>query len=424
MDYGLIGAKLGHSFSAEIHARIADYRYELCELTVEGVHELMQTRPFRAINVTIPYKETVIPLIDEISPHAARIGAVNTIVNRGGRLCGFNTDYAGAAALIRHAGVNVTGKIVLILGTGGTSKTMHAVVEDMSPAQILTVSRRPSPDTRIITYEQAAAEHTDAQIIINTTPVGMFPNTDASPIDLDKFPAAEGVIDVIYHPLSTCLVEAARKRNIPAEGGLYMLAAQAVYASALFLGTAQDENVPYDSLAPLIERTYRGVLEQKQNIVLIGMPSSGKSTVGARLAALTGRRLLDTDEITANLAGMPIPEIFRTQGETAFRATEARAVKQAADESGVIIATGGGAPLFPQNMDKLRQNGVIFLLDRSLEKLIATADRPLTSNREALAQKYRDRMPLYRALCDFSIPGDGSVEQVAREILDQFETWS
>ena len=408
MEYGLIGARLGHSFSPEIHKKIADYRYELCELTPEGVEKLMRERSFRAINVTIPYKETVIPMLDEISTEARRIGAVNTVVNRGGRLYGYSTDYSGAAVLVRRVGMPVKGKKVLILGTGGTSKTLHAVAEDMGAGEIVTVSRTAGEGR--VTYAEALAHHTDAGVIVNTTPVGMFPHGDGCPIDPGAFPQLCGVVDVVYNPLSTRLVSAARARGIPAEGGLYMLAAQAVYASALF------RDIPADTAD--IDRVYRAVLAEKRNIVLIGMPSCGKSTVGARIAGLLGRRLVDTDALVESVAGRSIPEIFAGEGEAAFRALERDAVAEAAKQSGVIIATGGGAAIDPRNVQMLRQNGELCFLDRPLEKLCVTPDRPLSKSAVSLKKRFEERYPIYCSACDFHIAVSGKPEDAARQVLN------
>lgn len=254
MEYGLIGEKLGHSFSREIHEKLGDYKYELCELTREGVISLMKERQFRAINVTIPYKETVIVYLDEMSESAKKIGAVNTVVNRGGRLYGYNTDYYGAMQLFLHSGVRVTDKKVLILGTGGTSKTMRSVVSDMGAREIIVVSRHEGEG--VITYEKAKACHSDAEVIVNTTPVGMYPNSDACPIDIECFPRLCGVIDVIYNPLDTQLILKAKARGIAAEGGLYMLVAQGVMASALFTGKDADTSV--------LDKIYGEVLSEKQ----------------------------------------------------------------------------------------------------------------------------------------------------------------
>ena len=405
MEYGLIGARLGHSFSREIHRKIADYHYELRELTPEGVDHLLRSRDFRAINVTIPYKETVIPYLDEISESAKKIGAVNTIVNRNGVLYGDNTDYAGAAALIRHAGVSIQGRRVLILGTGGASKTLRAVARDLGAREIAVASRH--PNAQQISYDQARAF--DAEVLVNTTPVGMFPENGACPIDPDAFPSLSGAIDVIYNPLRTRLILEAQRRGVPAEGGLDMLSAQAVYASALFTGAAADET--------LIERAYREVLLEKENVVLIGMPSCGKTTVGRALSKMTGRPLLDTDEAIVARAGRSIPEIFESDGEAAFRALEREAVEEAARSSGAIIATGGGAAIDPRNVNALRQNGRLFFLDRPLEKLNVTPDRPLSRSSIALKQRFSERYPIYTAVCDARIPVIGMPEDVAAQVL-------
>ncbi len=414
MEYGLIGKKLGHSFSREVHAAIADYPYELCELSEDGVRSLMESRSFRAVNVTIPYKETVLPMLDVLSDSAAKIGAVNTVVNRNGKLYGYNTDYAGAAALLRHAGVSVTGKKVLLLGSGGTAKTLRAVVRDGEARQILTVSRR--PENGAVSYTEAAARHSDAEILINTTPVGMFPDNDALPINPDAFPSLCGVIDVIYNPLSTRLVLRAKERGIAAEGGLYMLAAQAVYASALFTGSAAEDAA--------VDRICRKVLAEKRNIVLIGMPSSGKSSVGKRLAEKTNRPFFDTDEMVSRTAGKTVRAIFETEGEQAFRKAEAEAVLRVSSENGAVIATGGGTVLDPRNTERLRQNGLLLFLNRSPELLTPTPDRPLSPDANAMQKKYRERFPLYRALCDMTVPGDGTVEETAALALSSFASLS
>lgn len=409
IEYGLIGARLGHSFSREIHALIADYDYTLCELDPRGVAQLLEERRFCAINVTIPYKETVIPLLDSISPEARRIGAVNTIVNRGGRLYGFNTDYSGARALLAHAGIDPRGRRALVLGSGGTSKTLCAVLKDGGAGDIRVVSRTPRDGQ--ISYEEAYAAHADAELIVNTTPVGMYPNVGQAPIDISRFPRLCGVADVIYNPLCTLPVLEARARGIPAEGGLYMLAAQAVYASALFLGREAD---PAD-----IDRVWREVRRGKQNIVLIGMPSCGKSSIGRRIAELTGRRFIDTDERIVSAAGREIPAIFAERGEAGFRALECEAVAAAAVESGAVIATGGGAVLNEKNLRALRQNGVICFIDRPLSMLCGTPDRPLAQNDQALAELYARRYPIYTAAADLTVPGDGTVEETAKRLLER-----
>ncbi len=398
MKYGLIGEKLGHSFSKEIHAKIADYDYELLELAPDEVAPFLQKKDFLAINVTIPYKETVMPYLDVISEDAKKIGAVNTVVNRDGKLYGYNTDYYGAEMLIKSAELDPKGKKVLILGTGGTCKTLSAVVSDMGAREIVKVSRHVG-----VTYEDAYAHHTDAEIVINTTPVGMFPHGEASPIDLSVFGKLEGVIDVIYNPLRTRFVQKAAEMGKKATGGLLMLAAQAVYASALFLGKERDDS--------LCEKAYRAVLREKQNVVLVGMPSSGKSTVGRAL----GGEFFDSDEEIVRIAEKSIPEIFASEGEKVFRDREEEVLRTLSAKSGVVIATGGGAILREENLRALRSNGVIYFLDRPLEKLTPTGDRPLSGDCEALKKRYEERYPLYLA-AGVRIAADGDIEEVKRRL--------
>ena len=406
MKYGLIGEHLGHSYSREIHAQVADYDYELCEVAPEELDSFLRKAEFRAINVTIPYKQSVIPYLSYISPQAESIGAVNTVVNRDGKLWGYNTDFAGMEALIARMGLSLRGKKVLILGTGGTSKTARAVCESAGAREILKVSRRASGEA--VSYEQAVSGHGDAEILINTTPVGMYPRCGEAPIDLTHFPRLEGVVDAVYNPLRTRLVQAGQERGVPAEGGLYMLAGQGVCASAIFLGKEFDP--------ALTEGVYRAILGRKQNIVLIGMPSCGKTTVGRLLAERCGRRLIDTDEKIVERLGEPIAGFMARNGEAAFRDVEQEVVAGVADESGCVIATGGGAVLRQENLRLLRQNGLLVFLDRPLEKLMPTADRPLSASREALERRYRERYGLYVAAADLVVDAYGAIEDEVETI--------
>ena len=398
MKYGLIGEHLGHSYSCEIHGAIADYEYELKELRPDELDGFMRQRSFNAINVTIPYKQSVIPYLDEISDRARSIGAVNTVVNTGGRLYGDNTDFAGMAALAKRIGIDFKGKKVLILGTGGTSRTAHAVAESHGAATVLHVSRRGGDG--LISYEDAAKKHSDAQIIINTTPVGMYPDTEKKPIDISAFPVLEGVLD-------------AQERGIPASGGLYMLSAQAVYASAVFLGKEVEP--------ALIEKAYSIVKADKQNIVLIGMPSCGKTTVGKIIADRTGKTFLDTDDAIVAEIGMPIAEFFAQKGESAFRELESRVIAEASKKGGLVIATGGGAVLRPENVRAMRQNGAVVFIDRALEKLITTDDRPLSSSRTALEKLYETRYDIYKNAADLHADGNGTPDEVAEAILKELK---
>lgn len=411
MKYGLIGEHLTHSYSCEIHAQIADYEYELHELKPSELGEFLTKREFNAINVTIPYKQDVIPYLDEISETAKRIGAVNTIVNRGGRLYGDNTDFPGMLALAKHIGIDMKGKKVLILGTGGASKTGHALAEYMGAESVYYVSR--SGKNGSVTYEQAVSEHSDAQVIINATPVGMFPKQDGKPIDISAFPKLEGVLDAIYNPLRTNLVLDAQEKGIPAEGGLYMLSAQAVHAAAVF------QDIPLDE--SLVDKAFKSVKNDKQNIVLIGMPSSGKTTVGKILSEKCGKELADTDEYIVKKIGMPISDFFARFGEAEFRKIEKETVAELAATGGKVIATGGGAVLDPENVRSLKQNGVLVFLDRKVENLIATDDRPLASRRSALEKLYAERYDIYCAAAEVHIDANTTPEAEADAVLKEFE---
>lgn len=411
MKCGLIGRKLGHSYSCQIHHAIADYSYDLWELEPEQLAPFLQKGDFAGVNVTIPYKQQVIPYLDDLSDTARAIGAVNTIVNRSGRLYGDNTDLAGMIALIRRLGLELHGKKVLILGTGGTSKTARAAAQQLGAAEVYRLSRSGREDA--VTYEEARRLHGDAAVLINTTPCGMYPAVEDCPLDPVDFPRLEGVVDAVYNPLRTNLVLAARERGIPAQGGLYMLAAQAVYAGALFRGcqAAQAD----------IDLAYRTVLRQVENIVLIGMPSAGKTTVGQLLARRTGKKFTDTDTLAEQRIGMTIADYFRTSGEEAFRAREQETVAEVSAAGGQIIATGGGAILRRENLTALRRNGLLVFLDRPIEQLTATVDRPLASDREALRRRYEERYALYRAAADVYIKNDGSPEEAADQIERQWQ---
>ena len=410
MKYGLIGEKLSHSFSKEIHASLADYEYEIVEIARDKLDEFMKAKDFVAINVTIPYKEQVIPYLDFVSDKAKEIGAVNTIVNRSGKLFGYNTDFSGMTDLINHAGIEVKDKKVLILGTGGTCKTSLAVVKALGAREIYTVSR--AAKDGVITYDEAYEKHLDAEIIVNTTPVGMYPNIDGLPIDPTRFPRLEGAIDAIYNPLRTRFVQKSVECGARAEGGLYMLVAQGVRASEIFLDCKYSEEEA--------DKVYKKILRSKENIVLSGMPGCGKSTIGKMLAERLGRPFIDLDEEIVKTAGKPITEIFAERGESFFRDFETEVAHNVARISGAIIATGGGAILRDENVRLLRQNGRIYFLDRPLEQLLPTADRPLASSAEAIKSRYEERFPRYCSVCDVHIKTDGIAEHTVEEIIKEF----
>ena len=408
---GLIGEKLGHSFSPAIHAKLGTPQYGLFELRPEELGAFLEGDNFDGANVTIPYKQDVIPYLDVISPEAQKIGAVNTIVRRDGKLYGYNTDFLGMCGLLKRAGIEINGKKILILGSGGTSKTANAVAKHLGAAEILTVSRHPEGDQ--IDYETAISMHTDTQVIINTTPVGMYPKNGGCPIDIDLFPNLSGVLDAIYNPHRTNLITQAQKRGIPAEGGLYMLVAQAAYAAEKFLDTLIPETE--------FERVYSAVRRQKANIVLVGMPGCGKSTVGRALAEKEGRRFIDTDEEITKKTGRTPDMIIRQDGVDAFRDIESQVIEEVSSLSSAVISIGGGGILRERNAQLLRMNGILFFLDCPVDLLTVSDDRPLSSTRAALQQRYDERLPIYRRHADFIIDSDKNLESNLKKIERELE---
>lgn len=410
MKYGLIGEKLGHSFSKEVHAKLADYEYEIREIAKDSLDSFMKQKNFTAINVTIPYKEAVIPYLYSISEEALAIGAVNTIVNRDGKLYGYNTDFLGMSSLFAYMSLSVADKKAVILGSGGTAKTAKAVLSYLGAKEIITVGRQKKPG--IITYEELYAEHTDAEILVNTTPVGMYPNNSGIPINIDSFSRLCGVVDAIYNPLRTNLIISAREKGILAEGGLYMLVAQAVYASEIFL------DVKYSNED--LRRVYSSILKEKENIVLIGMPSCGKSTIGSILADKLSKELIDTDAEIVKKEKTTIPQIFKNSGEKTFRDIETAIIANFSSQNNLILSTGGGCVLRKENMNLLKQNGKIFFIDRSPEKLTPTSDRPLSSSREDVLKRYEERYGMYCCSADIRVDGDAEAEDVAENIIGGF----
>ncbi len=410
MQYGCIGEKLTHSFSRDIHSRLFDYCYELCEIPRGELEAFMLKKDFKAINVTIPYKQDVIPFLDFISDTAKAIGAVNTIVNREGKLYGYNTDFAGMTALIEKQGIKIKGKKVMILGSGGTSKTALAVAKAMGARAIYRVSRTGCDGC--ITYSAAKSAHGDAEIIINTTPCGMYPNIIGEPINIDDYPCLEGVVDAIYNPLCSNLVVKATAKGINAIGGLYMLVAQGVFAAELFLDTKIEKSE--------IDRVYNEIVKEKQNIVLTGMPSSGKSTIGKMLAKELNMQFIDTDCEIVKREGAEISDIFASVGESGFRDIEAAVIAEASARGHCVISTGGGAVLRQENVVALSGNGKIYFIDRPLEDLVATADRPLSSNADDLKKRYCERYDIYRSTAHKIIENKGAAQVAAAAIKEDF----
>ena len=404
--YGCIGKKLTHSFSKEIHSRLADYEYELIELNENELEDFIKGKNFSAINVTIPYKQTVIPYLDSLSDVAKHIGAVNTIVNRNGKLYGYNTDYYGMKALIERIGIDLKNKKVLILGTGGTSKTARVLTEDMGASEIITVSRTKSENH--ITYDEAINEHYDAEIIINTTPSGMYPDCDSRPIDISFFNNLEGVVDAVYNPLCTSLVLNAKAKGIKAEGGLYMLVMQAVVAVEKFL----DAEIP----KAVADNVYESVFASKENIVLTGMPGSGKSTVG-KLLNIDGFNFVDTDEEIEKLCGCTIKELISSKGEKFFRDFETKVIKDVSSKGSQIISTGGGVVLREENVHYLKRNGKLFFINADFERLCPTDNRPLSDTKEKLRKLYDERIDIYKFTADVIVPDMTTPEEEAQFIL-------
>ena len=404
MKCGLLGRKLGHSFSPQIHARLGDYSFELFEREPEDLEDFLKNGGWDGINVTIPYKKDVIPYLDELSPIAAKLGAVNCIVRRDGRLVGHNTDYFGFVEMVRTSGLNVSGKKVLVLGTGGASKPVAAALEDLG-AVVISISRSGENN-----YENIG-RHADAAVIVNATPVGMYPNTGISPVDLSLFPRLEGVLDIIYNPARTQLLLDAETRGLVSVNGLLMLVAQAKEASEWFQGTSLDD--------ALINTIHTALRRQTENIILIGMPGCGKSTVGKALADRLGKTFLDADAALVQMAGKPIPAIFAEDGEDVFRKWETRVLTELGKKSGLILSTGGGCVTRERNYPLLHQNGTIFGLKRDLSKL-PTDGRPLSQTGK-LAAMYEIRRPLYEAFADAVIDNDGALEDTVAQIMEELK---
>ena len=400
---GLLGQKLGHSYSPAIHSMLADYDYQLFEREPEQLEDFLKNGDWDGINVTIPYKKAVLPYCAELSDTARRIGSVNTIVRRpDGSLYGDNTDAYGFESLVKKSGIQVQGKKALVLGSGGASVTVVAVLK-MLGAESVTVISRGGEDN----YGNLA-KHTDARIIANTTPVGMYPNNGQAAVDLALFPQCEGVLDVVYNPARTALLLQAEKLGIPCAGGLYMLVAQAKRSSELFTGRA----IP-DSEIGRIEKVLSG---QMKNIVLVGMPSSGKSTLAAALGRKLGRPVYEADALIEQEAGMDIPAIFAQYGEGHFRALETEILSRLGKLSGAVISTGGGCVTREENYDLLHQNGTIVWLQRGTEKLDKTG-RPLSLKND-LNEMYQKREPMYRRFADAAVDNNGSVEATLAQILE------
>lgn len=408
MEYGLIGKKLGHSFSKEIHAAFSRYRYELKEIPEDRVVEFLSNKDFKGINVTIPYKETVIPYLNFVSDQARKIGSVNTVINRNGLLYGYNTDYFGFNYMLRRAGISVGGKVVAILGTGGASKTAKFALSDAGAKEIITVSRRGD-----VNYENIKSRK-DLQIIINASPAGMYPDNGTCLIDLEDFPSLEGVADMVYNPYVTELLYMARCKGVKSVNGLPMLVAQAKYACELFA----DCNVPDCET----EKIIKAVRKQTANITLIGMPGSGKTSVGKAVARILKRNFIDADSEFEKTFGISAGDYIETYGETAFRARESEVLAEISKESRKVISTGGGAVKIPKNVKNIKSNSVTVWIKRDIEKL-AVNGRPLSRNGAELENMYSERAPLYGTASDIEVDNNGSLKDTVDALINELDKY-
>lgn len=403
--YGLLGEHLPHSFSPQIHLALGNHDYNLFEVAPQHLEAFMTEHNFKGINVTIPYKKAVIPYLDVVSPEAQKIGAVNTVTVRDGKLYGDNTDYFGFVYMLEKSGISVKDKKAVVLGGGGASATVQAVLRDFGAKEVIVVDLNTENN-----YDNLYL-HYDAQIIVNTTPVGMYPNNLKSLVNLDDFKNITGVLDVVYNPLKTKLILDAEARNIPSSAGLSMLVAQAKKAHEIFFDTKIDTSV--------CEKIENVLKMQMCNIVLIGMAGCGKSTVGKVLSEKLGKELVDTDQMIENAENMPIPEIIEKFGEVHFRNCENAAVMLAGREKECVIATGGGVITRPENYNPLKQNGIIVFINRDAD-LLPTNGRPL-SQMHGVKALYEQRMPLYRQFADIEIDGNGTIEEVADRIVKEIK---
>lgn len=411
MEYGLIGERLGHSYSKEVHEALSDYDYQLKPLPTEAeARAFMEEKNFKAINVTIPYKELVIPYCEILEPKAAAIHTVNTIVNRNGVLHGYNTDYDGFLYLAKKSGVDFKGRTVLILGTGGTSRTVHAVAMDEGAAQVLFASR--TGRNGAMTYDQVDGD-SRVNIIVNTSPAGMYPNVGECLVQPKNFPNLEAVLDVVYNPFKTELVLRGEEAGVISRGGLQMLVSQAVYTARHF--------TRYNFSEIHIDPICHQIFAMRANICLIGMPSSGKTTIGRQLAKMLNRTFVDLDAEIEKEAGCTIPEIFATQGEEAFRELEQKICARFGKENTQVISCGGGIVKRAQNIRNLRQNGLLVFIDRPVELLHTGGHRPLSGSMEQLKVMEQERRPLYEAAADLHIHNDTDVfdnaTQAAKEAI-------
>lgn len=408
MKFGLLGEHLKHSYSPRIHQELHGEEYRLYEVAPEQVETFLKTTDLDGMNVTIPYKQTVMPYCVWVSDIARRIGCVNTLVRKSDGWHGYNTDYDGFCYMMKEGGINPAGKKALIQGSGGASLTARTALKDLGATEIVIMSRRSwdKQDIHYDTYDHLAL-HTDSQIIINTTPVGMYPKNGEKLLNLEMFSQCEGVADVIYNPARTALLLEAEALGIPHIGGLGMLTAQARRSGELWLG----REIPDRKVKDIQKKLEKDM----QNIVLIGMPGCGKTSIGRALQKATGRKLIDTDEHVESMTGESVPDLITGRGEEAFRLQETKVITEAGKESGYIIATGGGCITKERNYSLLHQNSIIVWIRRDLN-LLSKNGRPL-SQTTSLETMYASRKDLYARFADITIDNDKTVEEAAERIL-------
>lgn len=402
---GLLGEHLGHSYSPQIHALLGGYEYKLYEKSPDEVEDFIKNGEWDGINVTIPYKKVAASLCDELSDIARKLGSANTLVRKNGKIYGYNTDYYGFMSMVERSGISVKGKKAIVLGSGGASVTVCAVLETLG-AGVTVISRSGEDNYTNLT------KHADAEIIVNTTPVGMYPKNGESAIDLRDFPNCKGVFDLIYNPLRTKLILQAEELGIPHKSGLHMLVAQAKKSSELFRDTTLDDE--------LIEYIEARLSRELRNIILIGMPGSGKSVVAQAISRKIGREIIEVDAEIERVAGKTIPEIFASGGESEFRAIETKVLAEAGKQSGKIISTGGGCVTVPENYPLLHQNGVIIRIKRDVA-VLPTDGRPISQSSD-MTELARKREPMYRRFADFEVDNDGSLADTAEEIVEKLLT--
>lgn len=406
MEFGLIGEHLSHSFSKRIHESVGKYHYEIKELSPNELSSFLMERNFKAINVTIPYKQSVIPYLDELDESATLVGAVNCIVNKDNKLIGYNTDMFGFIYLLEHMSLSVKGKKILLLGNGGASKAVIAALKKLGAKSIVIASILEEEGT--IKYCDIP-NYKDVEIVINATPVGMYPhNEDKLLFSLDDLPKLEGVVDVVYNPIKTSLIIESQSRGLKAEGGLFMLIAQAYKAIEIFIGQ------PFTFTE--MEKTYKEILLENSNIVLIGMPSCGKSLIANLLINRLNMKVIDTDSEIEKRIKMEIKDYFAKYGEDSFRDIESEVINDIYKTSGNIISTGGGVIKRKENIDKLKQNGIIIFINRDISNLKATDSRPLSNNIDKLKKLYEERLPLYKKYSDIEIDNNKNINEVIDEI--------